>query len=127
MPARHIRSVSARYPVSRYTASAGISSSPPDPPVPPDPPDPSDPPRPPSPDPTITMDVGRISLTHQPNRTAMDPSLMRFSMSGRTQYLIVDFNCGARCTIVTYAPARNISSADSAAELPPPTITTRCR
>jgi hypothetical protein len=56
----------------------------------------------------------------------MDPSLMRFSMSGLTQYLMV-VELDARCTSVTCAPARNISSAASAAELPPPTITTRLR
>ena len=43
------------------------------------------------------------------------PSLIRLSISGRTQYLIVDFNSGPRCTIVTDAPARCISSAASAA------------
>ncbi len=75
----------------------------------------------------MTTDVGRISFTQLPNLATIEPSLMRFSMSGRTQYLIVRFSSERRCTSVTWAPARNSSSADSAAELPPPTITTRWR
>ena len=75
----------------------------------------------------ITTEVGLISRTTALKCAAIDPSLIRFSMSGRTQYLIVGFKRGARWTRVTCAPARNISSADSAAEFPPPTMTTRWR
>ena len=53
-----------------------------------------------------TTDVGRISVTHVLKRAAIDPSLIRFSMSGLTQYLIVDFSSARRCTSVTCAPAR---------------------
>ena len=74
-----------------------------------------------------TTEVDLISVTHVLNRAAIDPSLIRFSMSGRTQYLIVDLSSALRWTSVTEAPARNMSSADSAAELPPPTTITRRR
>ena len=58
-------------------------------------------------EPTDVKDAGRISVMHVLNRAAIDSSLMRLSMSGRTQYLIVDLRVGARCTTVTCAPARN--------------------
>ena len=44
--------------------------------------------------PFTTTDVGRISVMHVLNRAAIDSSLMRLSMSGRTQYLIVDLSSG---------------------------------
>ena len=50
---------------------------------------------------STTTDVGRISVTQVLKRAAIDPSLIRFSMSGLTQYLIVDFSSGRRCTSVT--------------------------
>ena len=43
-----------------------------------------------------TTERGRISVRRALNRAAIDPSLMRFSMSGRTQYLIVRFKVGCR-------------------------------
>src|SRR4029453_4312322 len=58
---------------------------------------------------------------------AMEPALMRFSISGRTQYLIVSPSVAPRWTSVTWTPARNSSSAASAAEFRPPTTTTRPR
>src|SRR5712692_9322600 len=51
-------------------------------------------------------------------------ALMRFSMSGRTQYFKVAPNSARRWTRVTRAPARKRSSAASAAEFFPPTTTT---
>ena len=69
----------------------------------------------------------RISTTRVRKRAAIDPSLIRFSMSGRTQYLIDSPIASPRCTSVTAAPARNSSSAASAAEFLPPTTTTDLR
>ena len=42
----------------------------------------------------MITDVGRISVTQLLKRAATDPSLMRFSMSGLTQYLMVFFSSG---------------------------------
>ncbi len=62
------------------------------------------------------------------NRATIAPSLIRFSMSGFTQYLIDSPSAAWRCTSVTEdAPLRYRSSAASTAEFLPPTITTRCR
>ena len=52
---------------------------------------------------------------------------MRFSMSGLTQSLIESPSAARRCTMVTFDPARYSSSAASAAEFFPPTITTCLR
>jgi len=48
---------------------------------------------------------------------------MRFSISGRTQYLIVDLRFWRAMKPACVGARANISSADSAAEFPPPTIT----
>jgi len=75
----------------------------------------------------MTTAVGVISTTCESKRAFTAPSLMRFSMSGRTQYLMVPPSSAWRCTSVGYAPARNSSRHASAAEFLPPTTTTRCR
>ena len=54
----------------------------------------------------MTTDAGRISFTHELKRAATEPSLMRFSISGRTQYLIVDLSSAARWIRVTSTPDR---------------------
>jgi hypothetical protein len=48
----------------------------------------------------MTTAVGVISTTRDSKRAFTDPSLMRFSMSGRTQYLIVLPSSAWRCTSV---------------------------
>ena len=68
-----------------------------------------------------------ISRTQALKRAAIEPSLMRFSMSGLTQYLIESPSVGWRWTSVTCAPPRNSSRLASAAEFLPPTTTTRRR
>ena len=57
-------------------------------------------------------------------RTLMLPSFMRFAMSGSTHAFTLGCSSASRSTIVTSAPARQLSSAASTPELPPPTITT---
>jgi len=53
-----------------------------------------------------TTECARISVTDVSKRVGIAPSLMRFSMSGRIQYLIESLSCARRCTSVTSAPAR---------------------
>ena len=55
---------------------------------------------------STTTTPGRISTTHVLNRAAIEPSLMRFSRSGRIQYLTPSETAGPRTTSVTVAPCR---------------------
>src|SRR5713226_2806763 len=73
---------------------------------------------------SITTASEVISFTVELKCIGISPAFTRFSMSGLTQYLMVEPSSASRCTIVTWAPLRHKSSAASAAEFFPPTTTT---